>query len=92
VIVRILGEGQWRLDAGHADALNELDEQVERSVEAGDEQAFRVALEQLLASVRQSGTEVGIDELVDSDSVLPPADASLEEVRRLLGDEGLIPG
>lgn len=92
MIVRILGEGQWRLDAGHADALNELDEQVERSVEAGDEQAFRVALEQLLASVRQSGTEVGIDELVDSDSVLPPADASLEEVRRLLGDEGLIPG
>ena len=92
MIVRILGEGQWRLDAGHADALNELDEQVERSVEAGDEQAFRVALEQLLASVRQSGTEVGMDELVDSDSVLPPADASLEEVRRLLGDEGLIPG
>jgi hypothetical protein len=92
VIVRILGEGQWRLDDEHADALNELDGEVERAVEAGDEATFRSALEQLLATVRQSGSQVGMDELVDSDSVLPPADASLEEVRRLLGDEGLIPG
>jgi hypothetical protein len=92
VIVRILGEGQWRLDDGHADALNELDGQVEQAVESGDEQAFRSALVELLATVRQSGSQVGIDELVDSDSVLPPADASLAEVRRLLGDEGLIPG
>jgi hypothetical protein len=91
VIVRILGEGQWRLDDGHADALNELDDKVEQAVESGDEQAFRPALEQLLATVRQTGSQVAIEELVDSDSVLPPADASLEEVRRLLGDEGLIP-
>jgi hypothetical protein len=31
------------------------------------------------------------DALVDSDLILPPSDASLEEVRGLLGDEGLIP-
>jgi hypothetical protein len=92
VIVRILGEGQWRLDDGHTDALNELDGQVEHAVESGDEPAFRAALEELLAAVRQAGSEVGLEELVDSDSVLPPADASIEEVRRLLGDEGLIPG
>jgi hypothetical protein len=92
VIVRILGEGQWRLDDSHADALNELDSQVEQAVDAGDADGFRSALEQLLALVRQAGSQVGLDELVDSDSVLPPSDASLEEVRRLLGDEGLIPG
>jgi hypothetical protein len=32
------------------------------------------------------------DEIVPSDLVLPSADASLDEVRELLGDEGLIPG
>ena len=92
MIVRILGEGQWRLDDSRADALNELDSQVEQAVDAGDADGFRSALEQLLALVRQAGSQVGLDELVDSDSVLPPSDASLEEVRRLLGDEGLIPG
>jgi hypothetical protein len=42
--------------------------------------------------VRRSGHEVGLEELVDSDLVLPPADASLDEVKDLLSDEGLIPG
>ena len=29
---------------------------------------------------------------MDSDLILPPADATLEEVRDLLSDDGLIPG
>jgi hypothetical protein len=32
------------------------------------------------------------DEIVPSDLVLPASDASLDEVRELLGDDGLIPG
>jgi hypothetical protein len=32
------------------------------------------------------------EEIVPSDLVLPSSDASLDEVRELLGDEGLIPG
>jgi hypothetical protein len=92
MIVRILGEGQWRIDDAEVDALNPLDEKVEQAVEAGDEGAFRPALEDLLGAVRRSGSQVGLDELVDSDLILPPADASLEEVRDLLSDEGLIPG
>jgi hypothetical protein len=92
MIVRILGEGQWRLDDGDVDGLNPLDAKVEQAVESGDETAFRAALEDLLAAVRRSGHEVGLEELVDSDLVLPPADASLDEVKDLLSDEGLIPG
>jgi hypothetical protein len=92
MIVRILGEGQWRVDDAHIDALNDLDGKVEQAVEAGDEATFRTALEQLLDGVRSAGTQVGLDELVDSDLLLPPGDASLEEVRELLSDEGLIPG
>lgn len=92
MIVRILGEGQWRLDEADVNALNGLDDKVEHAVDAGDAAAFRPALEQLLAEVRRSGSEVGIDELVESDLILPPADASIEDVKELLSDEGLIPG
>jgi hypothetical protein len=38
------------------------------------------------------GTPVGEDVLVPSDLLLPHADATLDEVRDLLGEEGLIPG
>jgi hypothetical protein len=92
MILRILGEGQWRIDDDQVDRLNELDDRVEHAVDAGDEATFRTALEELLSAVRRAGSEVPIDELVDSDLILPPPDASLEEVKELLSDEGLIPG
>ncbi|MDQ4008150.1 MAG: hypothetical protein M3211_08680 [Actinomycetota bacterium] len=92
MILRILGEGQWRIDDDRVDQLNDLDDRVEHAVDAGDEAAFRTALEELLSAVRRAGNEVPIDELVDSDLILPPPDASLEEVKELLSDEGLIPG
>ena len=92
MIVRILAEGQWRLDDGAVDDLNALDTKVEQAVESGYETEFRAALEDLLAAVRRAGDQVGLEELVDSDLVLPPADASIDEVKDLLSDEGLIPG
>ncbi|HEV8055050.1 MAG TPA: hypothetical protein VGP51_01020 [Nocardioidaceae bacterium] len=92
MIVRILNEGQWELGDDRVDALNELDASVEHAIEAGDEGSFRTSLAALLAGVRGEGTPVELDRLVDSDLVLPPGDASLEEVRNFLSDEGLIPG
>jgi hypothetical protein len=94
VIVRILGEGQRRVDEAHADLLNGLDSGLERAVESGDEAAFRAALADLLAQVRALGEPLPADELVESDALLPSDDASLEEVRQMLTDtaEGLIPG
>jgi hypothetical protein len=91
MIVRIMAEGQFDIDDGELPALNELDSDVESAVEAGDEQRFRSSLDALLDAVRQRGEPVPDDTLVDSDLILPPADATLEEVRALLGDEGLIP-
>ncbi|CAN5122885.1 hypothetical protein BH24ACT12_BH24ACT12_10620 [soil metagenome] len=91
MIVRILGEGQWDVDASHLDALNELDDAVEKAVETEDEAAFDPSLRALLAAVREWGSLLSDDELVESNLILPPADASAHEVKEFLGDEGLIP-
>jgi hypothetical protein len=91
VIVRILGEGQWELDQDHLTPLNDLDDAVEAAVEAGDQSVFAEKLAALLHAVRTSGTRLEDDALVDSDLILPMADATLEEVRGLLTDEGLVP-
>jgi hypothetical protein len=92
MIVRILGEGQYDLDDHALDALNGLDTQLEQAVESGDEEMFRTALHGLLSAVRASGTHHAPDTLDESDLILPPPDATIHEVRELLGDDGLIPG
>jgi hypothetical protein len=92
MIVRILGEGQYDLDDHALDALNGLDNQIEHAIETGDESMFRTALEGLLAAVRSSGTHHALESLDESDLILPPPDATIDEVRELLGDDGLIPG
>ena len=48
MIVRILGEGQFRVDDAVTAELNQLDTELESAVEHGDEPAFRAALTALL--------------------------------------------
>ena len=91
MIVRILSEGQWEVDEQHLDALNALDAAVEKAVASGDEEAFRTGMTGLLDGVRRQGTRLEDDSLQESDFILPPADATIDEVRALMTDEGLVP-
>jgi hypothetical protein len=92
MIVRILGEGQLRVDDSAADELNVLDAALEKAVNSGDEQAFRRALAALLDRIRTLGSPLAQDTLEPSDLILPYSDADLEDVREMLTGEGLIPG
>jgi hypothetical protein len=91
VIVRLLGEGQFRVDDSIRPMLEEYDNQIERAVEAGDERALWNGLQALADAVREHGAKLADDELVPSDAVIPPEDLSLDEARELLSDEGFIP-
>jgi hypothetical protein len=92
MIVRILGEGQFRVDDSAAAELNKVDTELEAAVEHGDQDKFTVALTSLLAQVRAHGAPLPPDILEPSDLILPHEDSSMDEVRKLLTDEGLIPG
>ncbi len=90
MIVRVSGEGQYRLD--NADGkLSELDNAVVAAVQARDEGAYRSSYDALLQFVRASGPPLAEDELVGSDLILPPPDLSLKEAEREFQGEGLIP-
>ncbi|MEU8969550.1 hypothetical protein AB0D11_09750 [Streptomyces monashensis] len=92
MIVRIMGEGQWQLADSHFPELNKLDDELLAEMDSGDEEGFRRVLGALLDSVRRLGAPLADDALEPSELILPSPDASLEEVREMLGDEGLIPG
>lgn len=91
MIVRLLGEGQFRVDDSLLNRLNELDAVVEQAVDAGDERALWAGLQALADAVRENGVKLADDDLSPSDAVIPPEDLSLEEARELLQDEGFIP-
>jgi hypothetical protein len=91
VIVRLLGEGQYRVDDSVLARLNELDAQVEQAIQAGDERALWAGLQALGAAVRENGEKLADEELAPSDAVVPPEDLSLDEARELMQDEGFIP-
>jgi hypothetical protein len=90
VIVRVMGEGQWRIDDALAPHLAELDAETERAVEAGDEAALRAALD-ALAEVVRAGEKLDDDHLGASDAVIPPVDLTLAEARQIVHHDNLIP-
>jgi hypothetical protein len=91
VIVRVSGEGQFRLPDSDAGRLNELDNRVVAAVEDGDETGFRELWSQMLELVASDGNALDDDELVESDVILPPRDVTFEEARTEFTGEGLIP-
>ena len=92
MIVRILSEGQFSVDDMATTELNRLDAELEAAVDHNDEAAFTAALHGMLAQVRAQGAPLPADSLEPSDLILPHQDSSVDEVRRMLTDEGLIPG
>jgi PspA-Associated protein len=91
VIVRILGEGQFHVGDDAAVKLTALDKDLDAAVRDDAGAAFSAALHAAVALVRTSGTAVADDEFVTADYILPFADASVDEVRKLLAN-GTIPG
>ena len=91
MIVRVSGEGQFKLPDEDAERLNELDNHAVSAVEQGDETGFKELWSQMLEIVSSDGNAVPEDELVESDVILPPRDISFEEARGEFTGEGLIP-
>ena len=91
MIVRISGEGQFKLPDEDAGRLNELDNRAVSAVEQGDETGFKELWSQMLEIVSSDGNAVDAEELVESDVILPPRDITFEEARGEFTGDGLIP-
>ena len=91
MIVRVAGQGQYRIPDADQEKLNELDNAAVEAVDAGDEGRFQELWGQMLALVEADGNALDDDELIESDIILPPRDITIEEARHEFTGEGLIP-
>ncbi len=91
MIVRIMGEGQYRVDDALAERLNELDDRAMEALDRQDEAELDGYLDQMAQLVRTEGSRLADDDLTASDAVVPPSDLTLAETAKLLSEEGFIP-
>ncbi len=91
MIVRLMGEGQYRIEEGVAKQLNELDDQALAALERGDEAELDSCLEEMRRTVKAQGTPLPDEHIAPSDVIVPPSDLTLEESRELFSEQGLIP-
>jgi len=92
VIVRVSGEGQWRVPDDRHSSLNDLDNQIVEALESCSQEQFTTLLHQLIDATIEAGEPLPEDELLPSDVVLPARDTTLEEARELFAGEGLFAG
>ena len=91
MIVRLMNEGQWRVDDSLQQELARLDDEAVAALERNDEEALDAALARMGDLVRSRGEQLPPDDLSTSDVIIPPPDLTLEETRELFSDAGLIP-
>ena len=91
MIVRLMGEGQYKVDDGVREQLNELDDRALAALEQEDEPALDGVLDEMWKLVQERGERLADDDLSPSDLVIPPSDLTLEETKKLFSEDGLVP-
>jgi hypothetical protein len=92
MIIRIMGEGQYRVSSALLDDLNLIDDRIVEDVAKEDEAGYREDLSRLIQAIKEKGEPVDPEEILESDVIVPPEDLTLEEAERVFRGKGLIEG
>lgn len=83
MIVRILGENQYRVDDALMETITNLDDDLLVAIDTDSHARFHSLMTQLMELIRKYPA-VPADELVSSDLIFPAPDMTLEEARKYL--------
>jgi hypothetical protein len=92
-IVRIMGQGQYTVDSKMLKKLNDIDNAIVDLVsrERSDDAEFKKRLTELSEMVVRKGRPLDPKAIIQSDIILPSADLSVDEAKKLFRGEGVIP-
>ena len=89
MIIRIMGEGQYRVPEALCDELNQIDNRIVDLVEEGKAEEFSSELARLIFEIKEKGGPIEAEELLESDIIVPPEDLSLEEAKDVFKGSGI---
>ncbi|HET7149114.1 MAG TPA: hypothetical protein VFI73_11500 [Candidatus Nitrosopolaris sp.] len=92
-IVRIMGHGQFTVNNKTLKELSKLDSSIVQLVSSDrpDDTEFKKMLTQLTKIVEMTGKPLSSKEIIQSDIILPSADLSIDEAKKLFKGEGVVP-
>jgi hypothetical protein len=90
MIVRIMGQGQYEVDAELIKKLNAIDNRIVAHVSRGDEAEFRKDLALLISAILENGQPLDKMSILSSELIVPPEDLTLKEATKIFSGQGLI--
>jgi hypothetical protein len=90
MIVRIMGQGQYKVDAELMEKLNVIDNRIVAHVSRGDEKEFRKDLALLISAIKERGQPLDRTSILSSEVIVPPEDLTLKEATKIFSGQGLI--
>jgi len=81
-IVRIMSDNQYRMTDVQMHEFDLIDNDLEDALNEDDDAKFRASLQRLTDYIHANGQVVPIEELVESDLIVPAADMSLAEAKQ----------
>ncbi len=89
MIIRIVGEGQYRIPDALCDELNQIDNRIVKLVEEDKAVEFRDELAKLISEIKENGEPIEAEEIMISDIIVPPGDLSLKEAKAVFKGSGI---
>ena len=98
-VIRISGQGQFKVNSEIIDKINEIDDSIVDLIEnvslgSSDHKLTQKELQSKLTEMKNLITSKGqpIDdkEIVESDAIIPDSDLSIEEASKIFKEEGII--
>ena len=84
IVVRVQGEGQFRLASSYKGELEGYDQKVVDAIEAGQPAALKQSVHDVIAFVKSHGVPVADTENAASQVVLPSEDLTLDEAKKIM--------
>jgi phage shock protein A len=84
IVVRVQGEGQFRLASSYKGELDGYDQKVVDAIEAGQPAALKQSVHDVIAFVKSHGVAVADTENAASQVVLPSEDLTLDEAKKIM--------
>lgn len=89
MIIRIMGEGQYKAPEALCEELNQIDNRIVDLVEEEKAEEFRNELAKLISKIKEKGEPIEAEEILESDIIVPPGDLSLKEAKAVFKGTGI---
>lgn len=99
VIIRISGQGQFKVTSEILDKINKIDNSIvdlieNISLDSSDRKLIQKELQSKLTEMKNlitsNGQPINDKEIVESDVIVPDSDISIEEATKIFKEEGII--